>query len=156
MSTEGPITLRGQSKLSQPVLRPGKPSLVIFADGPRSPEEERAVEQTRAVIRAAEGFRTVRIVARTMNVGLFRNVVTGLTELFSAKDAVLVLEDDIEVGPDFLSYMTAALGHYALNQSVFSVTGYLYPAKFHFDANLDTFLFPRFCCWGWATWENRW
>ncbi|HUI72424.1 MAG TPA: hypothetical protein VL354_18035 [Spirochaetia bacterium] len=116
----------------------------------------KAVEETREVIRSSKGFHNVRLVERTKNVGLFRNVVDGLNELFRENERVVVLEDDIEVRPDFLSFMHEALAHYGTSGRIHSITGYLYPADFHFPAGLDSFLFPRFCCWGWATWRERW
>jgi len=133
-----------------------KTDLVAFADGPRGPEQNAAVHDTRAVIMAAKGFRSVRMVERAQNIGLFQNVVTGLNEMFGENDRVIVLEDDIEARSDFLSFMNRALDHYETRLDVFSVTGYLYPAHFSFPADLSSFLFPRFCCWGWATWSDRW
>jgi hypothetical protein len=130
--------------------------LVVFSDGPRDPGQAALVEQTRDVVKAARGFRSVRVVERTLNVGLFQNVVAGLTEMFSANPSVIVLEDDIVVSRGFLTFMHAALAEYERNADVCSVTGYLYPADFRFPDQLDSFLFPRFCCWGWATWQDRW
>jgi Glycosyl transferase family 2 len=130
--------------------------LVVFSDGARDAQSLAAVEETRELIRSVKSFRSVRLVERPRNFGLFQNVVTGLTEMFQTHERVVVLEDDIEVRPDFLSFMHAALKHYESSRSVYSVTGYMYPAKFRFPAGVDSFLFPRFCCWGWATWKDRW
>ena len=50
--------------------------LTVFSDGPREPEQNAAVEETRAVIRSARGFRSVRLVERAQNIGLFQNVLS--------------------------------------------------------------------------------
>jgi hypothetical protein len=113
------------------------------------------VQDTRSVVQSAKGFRSVHLVERPANIGLFQNVVLGLHHVFSTKNCAIVLEDDIEVFPDFLAYMNEGLGHYSQNPRVFSVTGFLYPVTLS-RRDLDSFLFPRFCCWGWGTWASRW
>ena len=130
--------------------------LVVYSDGPQSDEQRTAVEATRAIVRSAKGFRSIRLVERPENIGLFQNIVRGLHQVFSSGQGAIVVEDDIEVFPDFLAYMNAGLDHYARNPQVFSVTGYLYPVQLAHPNDSDSFLFPRFCCWGWATWASRW
>jgi hypothetical protein len=130
--------------------------LFIYCDGPRNDSVRATVEATRRVARSASGFQSVRICEREENVGVFKNVVAGVNEVLDLYDRAIVLEDDIEVTPGFLAYMNAALDHYSSEQDVFSVTGYLYPVELNSSFPYDTFLFPRFCCWGWATWRDRW
>jgi len=130
--------------------------LIVYSDGPRGDEQKKEVEATRAIVRSAKGFRSIRLVERPENVGLFQNIVRGLHEVFSAEQGAIVVEDDIEVLPDFLSYMNEGLDHYAGSPHVFSITGYLYPVQLAQGNDSDSFLFPRFCCWGWGTWASRW
>jgi hypothetical protein len=129
--------------------------LFVYSDGPRSDEQKESVQETRSIVQSAKGFRSINMVERPANIGLFQNVVLGLHHVFSSENCAIVLEDDIEVFPDFLAYMNEGLDHYSRNPQVFSVTGFLYPVELtHRD--LDSFLFPRFCCWGWGTWATRW
>ncbi len=130
--------------------------LLVFADGPRNESERPAVEASRAVVANAEGFRSVHLTARERNVGLSKNLVSGVEEALSRSDQIIVLEDDIEVTPDFLTFMNAALEYYASRPEVFSISGYLYPVDLDPRFSFDTFLFSRFSCWGWATWRDRW
>ena len=130
--------------------------LFIFSDGPGSAAEKGAVEKTRAIARSVNGFRSVRLIERDKNLGLAGNIRGGIDDLFADHDRLIVLEDDIEVLPDFLAFMNMALEHYSAAINVFSVTGYLYPVRLDPSFSYDTFLFPRFCCWGWGTWRDRW
>lgn len=130
--------------------------LYVYCDGPRNESARAAVEATRKIVRSAPGFRRVKLIEREVNIGVYKNVVAGISEVFDRYDRAVVLEDDIEVTPDFLAYMNTALDHYSAEPVVFSVTGYLYPVELNPSFPHDTFLFPRFCCWGWATWRDRW
>jgi hypothetical protein len=50
--------------------------------------------------------------------------------------------------------MNEALGFYADNQKVWSISGYNYPIRN--DGLGEAFFFRNTGCWGWGTWKNRW
>lgn len=65
------------------------------------------------------------------------------------------MEDDIEVGNQFLKYMNYCLSTYKDDKSVYTVTGYSFLKSAPENNNL--FGFTRsFAAWGWATWNDRW
>lgn len=130
--------------------------LVVYSDGPRNEADSAAVHATRAIVRSAQGFRSLRLVERERNLGLAANIVSGVTESFAHADRLIVLEDDIEVSPKFLAFMRAALDHYESRHDVWSISGYMYPVSLDPAYQFDSLLFPRFSCWGWATWKDRW
>jgi len=130
--------------------------LVVYSDGPRSEADSAAVHATRAIVRSVQGFRSLRVVEREKNLGLASNIVSGVTESFAHADRLIVLEDDIEVSPNFLAFMRAALDHYESRHDVWSISGYMYPVSLDPAYQFDSLLFSRFSCWGWATWRDRW
>ena len=72
---------------------------------------------------------------------------------------IIVLEDDLLVGNDFLSYMNSALNEYKYNKSVMSISAYNHSSyKIFIDKNyaFDNFFSLRVSSWGWATWNDRW
>lgn len=128
--------------------------LVIFADGPKKAEHEAAVRAAREVAREARGFRSVRMVERAENVGLARSITMGVGEACEAAGRVIVVEDDLVVAPDFLSFLNAALDRYADNERVMQVSGYAYPLPE--TRRVMPYFLPMVSCWGWATWNRAW
>jgi hypothetical protein len=130
-------------------------SLFVFCDGPRKSADMEAVAQVREIAQQAKGFRSVKVQASPVNLGLGRSVIEGVSAVLDQYDSVIVVEDDIEVASGFLSYMQAALKLYRDEQRVFSISGYVPPVPVG-ERHGDAFFVPRICPWGWATWRDRW
>jgi len=140
-----------RSLLANPEIQ--RSEVYAFCDGPKSPAERSAVEETRAAIRGAR-VPHLRMVERERNLGLARSVIEGVTQLCDERERVIVLEDDLELSPRFLAYMNAALERYREAERVFHVSGYTYPVEL--GANADAVFLPFIGSWGWATWRRAW
>lgn len=127
--------------------------LIIYADAPRSPDQEAAVKDVRDFIRTVNGFRSVTIHHRPYNYGLANSIIQGVTEVLKSHDQIIVLEDDMVTSPYFLTYMNQALTRFALEDQVVSIHGYVYPVK---SALPEAFFLRGADCWGWATWRRGW
>lgn len=127
--------------------------LYVFADAARHEKDAEQVAEVRRLLDHVEGFREVHVVLRELNYGLARNITSGVSEVLSRHAEIIVVEDDVLVGPFFLRFMNDALLRYRDEPRVGSVTGYRYPVK----ASLpETFFIRGADCWGWATWRDRW
>ena len=127
-------------------------TLHAFVDGPRHAGEEATVQQVRDVVTNARGFAATHLHAAPTNLGLFESITRGVQTVLDTNDAVIVVEDDIEVAPSFLAYMNDALVWYRDTPEVGSVHAYAPPIK-----GLPDYYFLRGAdCWGWATWADRW
>jgi hypothetical protein len=131
----------------------GDTDLTIFCDGPKTPEAGPAVAATRAVARAARGFRSLRMVEREANMGLANSIITGVTEVCGEHGRIIVVEDDLVTAPTFLRYMNDALDKYEHVSRVGSIHGYWYPVERPVP---ETFFLRGASCWGWATWSRGW
>lgn len=129
--------------------------LIIFSDAPRTIADSDAVAQVRTTIRNICGFATIKIVERRKNVGLASNIIDGLTSVFEQYDRAIVLEDDIVPSEGFLQYMNDALSFYE-DKNVWSVAGYTPQISVPSSYAYSTYLAPRNCSWGWATWRAKW
>ncbi len=127
--------------------------LLVFSDGPRSPEHAAAVEAVRAYVRGISGFRSVTLTCRERNLGLAQSIIGGVTQVCSERGRVIVVEDDLVTSPHFLSYMNAGLDLYEPDDAVASIHGYVYPVD---QALPETFFLLGADCWGWATWRRSW
>lgn len=128
--------------------------IYIYCDGAKTTEQATAVEQSRVIVRAwAEKFGAV-VIERNENLGLARSIVTAVTELCERFGRVIVLEDDLQVSPDFVDYMLQALDRYADESQVYQISGYMF--RVGHPAQPDAFFAPMTTSWGWATWDRAW
>lgn len=131
--------------------------LYVFMDEARNDAEAKDVEKVRALFDDIQGFKTVHPFPARMNKGMANSVIDGVTKVLSENEDVIVLEDDIVVSPDFLTFMNAALKAYRDRNDIWSISGYT-PKLAELDRRdpQGVFLVPRAQCWGWATWRDRW
>ena len=125
--------------------------VTVFADGAKGEADRAAVEAVRALV-AAE-LPTAMLVAAPANQGLARSIIAGVDRIIAAHGQVIVLEDDLIVAPDFLTFMNAALDRYADDERVMQVSGYLPRVARRFDAAI---FLPQTSSWTWATWQRAW
>lgn len=128
--------------------------LFVFSDGPKKPEDEVLVAETREVIRKSHWPGKTYIIESLGNKGLANSIISGVTKLVDEYDRVIVLEDDLLVAPCFLEYMNHSLERYAQEEKVLQVSGYMFPVNI--DSVEDTFFMPQAPSWGWATWKRAW
>ena len=127
--------------------------LIVYADAAHSSKEEVLVNEVRALVRGAQGFRTVSVIEREINYGLVRNIIEGVTAVCRKYGRVIVLEDDLVTSTHFLTYMNEALDLYADDERVASIHGWCFPTE---RCLPEAFFLPGADCWGWATWRRGW
>jgi len=128
--------------------------IVVFADGPKLQEQVASVKETRRLAKEVLGDRAEYRFSK-QNKGLAASIIGGVKDLLAEHGRVIVLEDDFELAPAFLTYMNEALERYCDNVEVYQISGHmLNTAGF---ANQDKALFlPLTTTWGWATWARAW
>lgn len=126
--------------------------LYIYSDGPKDADAVDKVKGVREYLNTIQGFKKLNIIHRDKNYGLSESVIHGVTEVVTAFEKVIVLEDDMVTSPFFLRYINEALTLYADEPRVASIHGYIYPIN---DLP-DTFFIKGADCWGWGTWKRAW
>jgi hypothetical protein len=127
--------------------------IYLFIDGPRN---STAHELCLAVLNVAKEFETeleLQIKSNLENSGLSRSIRNGLDLLFQDYEKLIILEDDLVLSPDFISFMIKCLKKFQHNEMISSISGYSYPIG---DSGSLGYLLPGGDCWGWATWKDRW
>lgn len=127
--------------------------LIIFSDGPRRSSNAGQVQEVRDYIRTIRGFKSVQIIESDINKGLAKSVISGVSDVLSRFDNLIVLEDDMVTSPYFLTYMNDGLRRYQSDDAVISIHGYVYPVGNELP---ETFFLRGADCWGWATWKRGW
>lgn len=128
--------------------------LFIFSDAAKNKASELSVAEVRKYVHEISGFKSVKIIERESNFGLAKSIIEGVTLLCAEYGRVIVLEDDIVTCPFFLQFMNMSLDKYALEPTVWHISGWNYPIDS--DGLEDAFFWRLMNCWGWATWQDRW
>lgn len=133
-------------------------TLYIYCDGPKegsSPKEIEKIEFARKVAREKQWCKEVKIIENSINLGLSKSIISGVSEIVDMHGRVIVLEDDLVTSPFFLNYMNTALNKYENNEEVISVVGFSYPILFNDDL-CGTYFLKNADCLGWGTWKRGW
>ena len=148
-------TLKTIVSLSANILAPHS-DLFVFCDGPRTDSDGEKVDAVRGLVDQIVGFKSVNIYKKSTNQGLANSVIAGVSEVLAKFGNVIVLEDDLQFSPHFLTYMNEALVRYHCDTSVFSIGGWSPPIEPPSGYSAQSYLSYRCCTWGWASWSDRW
>lgn len=143
-----------QALLQDPLAQQSE--LFIYSDAPKNELSAQAVEEVRSYIYSITGFAKITIIKREKNLGLANSIISGVTEVIKQYKKAIILEDDLIVSPNFLSYMNEALELYKDSENVACITAFNFPLKFKTPIQEDTFFLKGADCWTWATWERAW
>jgi hypothetical protein len=129
--------------------------VVVFSDAAREgqPGESESVAKVRNFLRDWTQRHGATLKEAPVNMGLRRSITSGVSEVVSEHDRVIVLEDDILVSPHFLRFMNEALEACRDRKDIFQVSGYFVPNEARLPA---AGLLRVPACWGWATWKRAW
>jgi hypothetical protein len=148
--TERLIASLGRNRLAK------DSDLFVYSDGPRCEADELAVCQVRSLLHKITGFKSVQIENHSHNQGLAASVISGVTSIAERYGKAIVLEDDLELSPNFLAFMNIALEQFQKERCIWSIGGYSPPFRMPTDYSDGYYLSYRGCTWGWATWWDRW
>ncbi len=132
--------------------------LIVYVDGPRADKEgeREKVSEVREYVKTVTGFKSLTCHFSEVNKKLGPSIIAGVTAVMADYGRAIVLEDDIVVSKNYLSFMNQCLALYQDNKEVFSVCGYSIKLKVPTDYAYDVYFGPRSNSWGWATWKDRW
>jgi FkbM family methyltransferase len=132
-------------------------NIYIFSDAAKSHEDTEAVSLTRRLVHSIDWTKP-KIIERTENLGLARNIVSAVDYVFEQYDRLILLEDDCVPQRYFFDFMHTCLKKYENNQRVFGISGYTVKIPDHIlvDYPYDLYFCPRIGSWGWATWKRAW
>jgi hypothetical protein len=126
----------------------------LFVDGPKSNADlVLCKESAEAINSFVNCFKEVFVKVAPVNLGLAKSIISGINEVLLTHSKIIVIEDDLEISPYFLSYVNEGLIRYESEISVGSIHGYVIPFKPVMDSS---FFLRGGDCWGWGTWRNRW
>lgn len=125
----------------------------LVCDGPRKADDLDAVREVQRHASDWSARLGCELIARSNNRGLAASVREEVTSALVEAEAVIVVEDDLVVAPDFIRFHLAALDHYRLEDRVMQVSGFRHIPP---DGSNRTSLLPVITSWGWSTWRRAW
>lgn len=126
--------------------------IFIYSDGAKDEKAQEKVNLVREFLKTIKANHLV-IIERDENLGLAKNIISGVTEQVNKYGKVIVLEDDLVVAPYFLKFMNEALECYQNESKI----GHIQACDFTNNHLLpNTFLIKWTGSWGWATWDRAW
>ncbi len=131
--------------------------LYIASDYSSRKEDEQAVFEIRELIKNIDGFKEVRPILRTKNLGSYDSVVSAITEVLERHKCMIVTEDDNVFSEYYLHYMNDGLDKYKDDTRIFSICGFSFDnLKIPHNYHSETYLWSRNNPWGYGTWRDRW
>ena len=140
-------------------LRTKQPTNIYLAvDGPRlgNSTDAELVERTQRAVTLIDWPCEVRTRFLTENLGCGKAVSSAIDWFFTEVERGIILEDDVNPGPEFLDFCAELLEYYQDDERVFAISGcnFVPPdvpdqaASYRFSALTHV--------WGWATWRRAW
>ncbi len=141
-------------------LRKSQPAVVrVAVDGPRAnhPDDVRRVSETQAAVGRIDWTDNVGTLFRDTNVGLERAVPGAVSWVLEEFESLIVIEDDVGVGPQFIEFATNALHEFAHREDVFHVSGYNVVPRSVISMPDEAARLSRVPeSFAWATWRRAW
>jgi len=109
-----------------------KANLIVCVDGlkPSEIESEKELhQQTIAVAKNATDFLTNTVLVNEANMGLGRQYLSKIDLFLTKYEHLVIIEDDIVVGNNFLQFMTDAFNRFGDKEGISMIVGYTYYIK---------------------------
>jgi hypothetical protein len=141
-------------------LRPHQPQKILVAiDGPRknNQKDSEKIAQVLEEINRIDWTADIELRVRDKNLGLRFAVADAVTWAIEKHGEIIVVEDDIKVGPEFFTFMSEMLDTYRDDESVGHISGYnLVPESLlqNPESKARFSIIPE--SYAWATWERAW
>ena len=105
------------------------------------------------IIKFKKYHKNIFIKFSKINLGLYKNLTKGISNVLKKHSSVIVLEDDLVLHKNFLNFMLNSLKKFKNKKNILQISGYSYPINCNSN---DAYFLNLTSCWGWATWSDRW
>ena len=130
--------------------------LFVVIDGPTSPTVESIQSEIRSILElySTRNSLTLKVWQRTDNLGVAKGIISAIDWFFSFVDYGVILEDDLEVGKDFLKFAAENRNLLDSFDDLLLISGNQFHQKDLSSSDLNWTNYPLI--WGWATTRIKW
>lgn len=142
-------------RVFQAIAKAKPKTLLVVADGPRSPDESEKCRKARAIIDQVDWDCRVLTNFSEQNLGCRYRISSGLNWVFSEVEEAIILEDDCLPSESFFQFCETLLDHYRHDQRIMHINGCNFQSgisRTHYSYYFSKY--PHI--WGWATWRRAW
>ena len=126
--------------------------LYIIGDGPRTDDERLETSRARAIAESAKANEVIRVYSEE-NVGLKRNLTSGISRAVDQSERLIVLEDDCLPSAAFLESCSELKENLSMNEAIAGFCGSTFLPS-HRTQRL--WRSAKFNVWGWMVDRNVW
>lgn len=130
-------------------------SLYLYLDGPKTPEIEHSQNLLLTELKKLGGVggNPIKVKRSPLNNGIAVSMIKALDWFFSHEESGIILEDDLDFGVSFISFIKESLNRFINDEKVVIVSGNRYSRSLD-SSSIAWCNYPQ--TWGWATWSRGW
>ena len=134
-------------------LESAESEVIFYIDGFDN-KNNQLIEETLEIVNKDWNFLKKVVNFREKNFGCKFNIINGITEVLEKSESVIVLEDDLVLGKNFLNFMNSSIEKYKTSDKVWSISGWGHPQLLNTKSgsSFSSLTSP----WGWGTWNKNW
>lgn len=141
-------------------LRESRPEIVfVHLDGPKAKNilDAQKIQECFLETKSIDWTDQVFVELKELNVGLKRAVIDSVSKVLESHDAIIVLEEDVIVGPEFLPFCKKLLTEFEGESKISHISGYNVLPRSKMSspsAEIRLTRYPQSIAW--ATWSRAW
>lgn len=126
--------------------------LIIFSDGWKNEEDKLKVKEVRDYLKTISGFKSITISEKEKNYGLAKSLISGINNILSKNDKVIVFEDDLITSSYALQFLNDSLCIYESDLNVATIHCH----NENISEMPELFFYNKSGCLVWGTWARAW
>lgn len=133
--------------------------IYIFADGPKNEIDAIQCNFARQIIKSQTWNSRIEFHFHEKNIGINKNIISGLNYVFSKEIKAIILEDDCIPTLSFFNFCDVLLDKHINENRIMHINGTNVMANskemknYEYDYFFSKYSLPS---WGWATWRRAW
>lgn len=134
----------------------GPRRVYIAIDGPKNLEIKELQIGYMEIMQTVTENKILRleIWRRSENLGIGASIISALDWFFSKESSGIIIEDDLIISKDFLTFVETGLEYFAQDLKVLMISGSQFDFNGNYPTNLSWTNYP--IIWGWGTWASKW
>ncbi len=129
--------------------------IFFFCDGPKNKHDKKKILEIKTLLKKKK-IKIQNKVFRKKNLGLAKNIISGVSQVLSKYKNCIVLEDDLVLDKNCINFMNKMLEEFKNNKNFGSISAYSYIDEFKSKKNFDFYISKRHSSWCWGTWARVW
>lgn len=131
-------------------------NIYFYNDGPKNSLDNNKIKIIKQIIKKNKKLQFTKIFYRIANIGLAKNIISGLNEVFAKNQAAIVIEDDIVLDKNAINFINFYLNKLSVRNKIGSISAYSYLNSFKKQKKMRYYLSKRHSSWAWGTWSFIW